>query len=771
MSGRAGESQLAELASNVLPATSHAVRIVLSGHVQGVGFRPFVYRLAQQHGISGYVQNRFGEVEVIAQGSEVSLQQFQHDLVQVAPPLSRPSIDDVRDVETVVFDQFKIAESSARADASIFVPQDFFMCDDCRDELRDKSDRRYQYPFINCTQCGPRYTLIEALPYDRPNTSMAGFPLCEDCKKEYLDPGDRRFHAEPVACPDCGPQLSFHDRDDFTTVTAASALDSALDALRDGKIVAVKGIGGYHLMCDARNQSAVIELRHRKQRPAKPFAVMFPLAGGDGLEVVRHYADLTAEEAELLCSPARPIVLTAKSANNDLADHIAAGLTEIGAFLPYSPLHELLLDGFGGPLVATSANISGEPVLTRNNEVEDRLDGVVDAFLHHNRPIIRPADDPVYRRIAGAVRPLRIGRGCAPLELNIPHRQERPILAVGGHMKGTVALSWDDRVVVSPHIGEMDSPRSLAVFEKVAEDLQNLYGVQAERIVCDAHAGYTTHRWARRQLIPSHKIYHHHAHASALVGEYSLSGNWLMFTWDGVGLGEDNTLWGGEALVGRSGSWARVASLRPFYLPGGDRVGREPWRSAAALNWTCNRSWPECPDTEGLLYRAWQHKLNCSATSAAGRLFDAAAALITGMTHTSFEAEGPMLLETLCRVPAEPIDLPLVADAEGIWRSDWEPFLDIATDTGRAKTERAEIFHSTMAQVILQQARQARAEHNIAQVGLCGGVFQNRVLTEQAVDLLERDNFRVYLPLLLPCNDAALSYGQAAEFAAAQSNG
>jgi hydrogenase maturation protein HypF len=759
---------LAELASNILPATNRAIRIVLSGHVQGVGFRPFVYRLAQQHNLGGQVQNQLGRVEVIAVGAEDSLQQFQQGLIDQAPPLSRPGIESVCDVENVAFDGFEIATSSAHADASIFVPQDFFMCDDCRRELGDVADRRYQYPFINCTQCGPRYTLIEALPYDRPNTSMADFPLCEDCNQEYLDPSDRRFHAEPVACPTCGPQLSFHDRDESQARIAAAALEAALDALRNGQIVAVKGIGGYHLMCDARNRSAVAELRQRKQRPAKPLAVMFPLAGEDGLDIVRQYANLVPAEAKLLSSPARPIVLTEKSADNDLADNIAAGLAEIGVFLPYSPLHQLLLDGFDGPLVATSANISGEPVLTKNAEVEDRLDGIVDAFLHHNRPIVRPADDPVYRHIAGAVRPLRIGRGCAPLEMHIPHRQQRPVLAVGGHMKGTVALSWDDRVVVSPHIGEMDSPRSLAVFEQVANDLQNLYGVRAERIICDAHNGYTTHRWAERQPTPWHDVYHHHAHASALAGEYALPGNWLMFAWDGVGLGEDNTLWGGEALFGRAGAWRRVASLRSFNLPGGDRVGREPWRSAAALNWTCDRSWSDCPDTDGLLHRAWQRKLNCPETSAAGRLFDAAAAMITGVTHTSFEAEGPMLLESLCRTTAGPIELPLLADAAGVWRSDWEPLLPVITDSNRGKSQRAAIFHASMAHVILQQARQVRAERDIAQVGLCGGVFQNRVLTERAVQMLEDNGFNVYLPLLLPCNDAALSYGQAEEFAASQ---
>jgi len=747
------------------------LRFLLSGHVQGVGFRPFIYRLARQHGLTGRVQNQLGEVEIIAAGTSESLQQFQQDIVHRAPPLSRPSIDAVSEINNVIFDDFEIAISSSRANARIFVPQDFFMCDDCRRELHDANDRRYHYPFINCTQCGPRYTLIEQLPYDRPNTSMAGFPLCADCNDEYVNPADRRFHAEPVACPSCGPQLSFFDKEDASTVTAEDALQAALKKLRDGRIVAVKGIGGYHLMCDARDYSTVDDLRWRKHRPSKPLALMFPLAGDDGLDFVRRYADLTPEEAELLASPARPIVLTAKNGNNDLARNVATGLLEIGVFLPYSPLHELLLQEFDAPLVATSANISGEPVLTEPADVEVRIINVVDAFLHHDRPIVRPADDPVYRRIAGAMRPFRIGRGCAPLELRMPWRQRLPTLAVGGHMKGTVALAWDDRVVISPHIGEMDSPRSLAVFEQVASDLQSLYGVEAERIVCDAHPGYTTHRWAQRQSLPGDMVFHHRAHASALAGEYPLSGQWLMFTWDGVGLGEDGTLWGGEALLGNAGAWQRVCSLRPFRLPGGERAGREPWRSAAAMLWGSERPWADSPDVDGLAQIAWRGNLNCPETSAAGRVFDAAAALICGKTHASFEAEGPMLLESLCQAPAEPVDLPCEKDASGVWRSDWEPLLDGMVDHEQDQASRAEVFHSSMAQIVLQQAQKVRQENAVDQVGLCGGVFQNRVLTEQAIDLLQGDGFRVYLPLKLPCNDAALSFGQLAEVAARHDNG
>jgi len=766
MSGRAGDSLLAELATHALPRPNCGFRFVLTGHVQGVGFRPFVYRLARKHGLTGRVQNQLGEVEIVVVGPPESLRRFQEELVSESPPLSQPTIARVEAIDRITFDEFEITASSAQASARIFVPHDYFMCDDCRRELHDSSDRRYRYPFINCTQCGPRYTLIEALPYDRPNTSMAGFPLCAECNREYLDPGDRRFHAEPIACPTCGPQLSFHDKQHAEPLLADVALDAALSKLRVGKIIAVKGIGGYHLVCDARDFSAIERLRQRKARPAKPLAVMFPLVGEDDLDAVRDCADLSAEEAQLLVSPARPIVLITRKDGDDLADNIASGLSEIGAFLPYSPLHQLLLEEFDGPLVATSANISGEPVLTENAEVEGRLAGVADAFLHHDRPIVRPADDPLFRRIAGSMRPLRIGRGCAPVEIDLPWRQQQALLAVGGHMKGTVALSWDNRAVISPHIGEMDSPRSLAVFEQVANDLQSLYGVRAERIVCDAHRGYTTHRWAKEQSLPVEFVYHHNAHASALVAEYALTGPSLVFTWDGVGLGEDGTLWGGEALLGEPGEWRRVCSLRSFRLPGGERAGREPWRSAAALHWTCGRSWSSCPDIDGLAESAWNSNLNCPETSAAGRLFDAAAALISNKTHASFEAEGPMLLECLCRSRAEPIELPLTKGVDEVWRSDWEPLLDIIGDENRSQVSRAEVFHSSMAQIVLRQAQQVRQEHAIDQVGLCGGVFQNRVLSERAIDLLHSDGFQVYLPTLLPCNDAALSFGQAAELAA-----
>ncbi len=744
-----------------------ACRISLAGHVQGVGFRPFVYRLARQHGLHGYVRNQVGEVEVVAVGTATSLRRFQFDLVEHAPPLSRPTVTIVEPIDVPDCQSFEIAESSALQDARVFVPPDYFMCDDCRRELQDPNDRRYQYPFINCTQCGPRYTLIEAMPYDRPNTSMAQFPLCADCEQEYLDPADRRFHAEPVACPRCGPQLSFEERGECEIQDTTDALCAAVYHIRNGSIIAVKGIGGYHLVCDARSREAVDKLRRRKQRPDKPLAVMVPVAGDDGLEVARRFVRFTEADAELVSSPVRPIVLARRKPDCALADNIAPGLDEVGVFLPYSPLHQLLLDQFGGPVVATSGNISGEPVLTDNSEASARLTTIADGFLQHDRAIVRPADDPVYRRIAGRMRPLRIGRGCAPAELELPWSQQRPLLAVGGHMKGTLALSWDNRVVVSPHIGEMDSPRSLAVFEQVARDLQELYGVSAERIVCDAHPGYTTHRWAQGQDgMPVDTVWHHQAHAGAVAAELNLPGQWLMFAWDGVGLGEDGTLWGGEALLGAAGDWRRVASFRSFRLPGGDRAGREPWRSAAALHWECGQAWAGGADVNGLAEAAWRNRINSPGTSAVGRLFDAAAAIICSLPFTSFEAQGPMLLESLCRERAAPVHLPIERGSDGVLRSDWRPLLEVISDPARSPAVRAEIFHASIARALLEQALAVRDERAVDHVGLCGGVFQNRVLTEQVFGLLQEAGFEVHVPELLPCNDASLSFGQAAEIAA-----
>ncbi len=746
------------------PTPVAARRLLLGGRVQGVGFRPFVFRLATHHRLSGWVRNLTGQVEIHVQGSAAALDTFGAALLREAPPLARPQLVDFRPVEIEPDDGFRILASEARDAAAVHVPPDYFACDDCLDELNDPHDRRHRYPFINCTQCGPRYTLIERLPYDRPNTTMAGFALCPVCRREYENPLSRRFHAEPVACPACGPRLSFHDADGEIADTA-SALSACFTALREGRVVAVKGVGGYHLVCDARNDEAVAWLREQKRRPHKPLAVMFPWRGADGLDAVREAVTPNAEQARLLREPMRPIVLVPLRASSELSGLIAPGLKEIGCFLPYSPLHHLMLDDFGGPLVATSGNISGEPVLTDNAEADARLRNVAEAFLHHNRPIARPADDPVYRVIAGSPRPLRLGRGVAPLELDLPFKLAKPLLAVGGHMKNTVALAWQNRVVVSPHIGDLDAPRSLAVFEQVIADLQQLYGVTAQRVVCDAHPGYASTRFAKGLGLPLTQVFHHHAHAAALAGEYPEVKSWLVFTWDGVGYGEDGTLWGGEALLGKPGNWKRVASFRPFRLPGGEMAGREPWRAAISLAWEIGTKWKNYHEDTTLLRQAWEKRLNAPQTSAVGRLFDAAAAF-TGLNYRStFEGQGPMLLEAAVNGDARPVALPLALDAQGVLRADWAPLIPMLMDSYRSRAEGAAIFHASLAQSLVDQAKALREKHGAFTVGLAGGVFQNRVLTERALALLAAAGFDARLGKQIPCNDAGISYGQIIETA------
>jgi len=744
----------------------------VAGQVQGVGFRPFVYRIANKHRLTGQVLNKPGEVEIIVSGNAVAIDHFTDELLNRAPPLARPMLRSAEPVDAPPFSTFSITASTEDADANIFVPPDYFMCDACSAELDDPNDRRYRYPFINCTQCGPRYTLISKLPYDRPNTSMAAFELCRACKKEYEDPLDRRFHAEPVACPECGPQVTYSVPGGRESVAAEAALDAALETLRAGRVLAVKGVGGYHLMCDAGDPAAVARLRRRKERPAKPLAVMFPLAGEQGLAAARNAVSLSRAEAEMLLDPMRPIVLARKRRDSSIAANVAPGLAELGVFLPYAPLHQLLLGDFSRPVVATSGNLSGEPVLTDNAEVRQRLRRIADGFLDHDRPILRPADDSVYRSIAGRLRPLRIGRGAAPRELELPFRLREPVLAVGAHMKGTIAIGWENRAVVSPHIGEMASPRSMTVFESVTADLQSLYGVAARQVVCDAHPGYSTHRWARSQsALPLATVWHHFAHASALAAEYPGGDNWLVFTWDGVGLGPDGSLWGGEALYGRPGNWQRLASMRPFCLPGGERAGREPWRSAAALHWACGMHWADCPDADGLLRAAWQRNLHAPQTTAVGRLFDAASALVCGLHEVSFEAQGPMTLEGLCEGGDEVIPFPAIRDDNGLWRADWQPLLAVLKDENRSRESRAGMFHASMAALILDQARLIAREWQVDRIGLTGGVFQNRVLTGAASGLLEAEGFEVCLSSALPCNDAAIAFGQLAEYAARAAQG
>ena len=767
-------------------------RLRLAGHVQGVGFRPFVYRLAQELGLAGTVRNLHGEVEIVASGSHALLDRFARELIERAPPLARPRLIGAEPLASAPARGFAILESAAAGASRVFVPPDSFTCPDCLRELADPQNRRYRYPFINCTQCGPRYTLIEALPYDRANTTMSAFALCPDCAAEYGDVADRRFHAEPVACARCGPSVWLAGaaqgaeepdsmfrpgrsrraigNDGVGAVRGDAALRRAVELLRAGAVLAVKGVGGYHLLCDAANDEAVERLRARKRRPGKPLAVMYPQTGEDGLALMRRDVELSAGEAQQLLTPARPIVLARRRTGAQLSRLIAPRLDEVGVFLPYSPLHHLLLGDAARPLVATSGNLSGEPVITEVAAADDRLRSVADVFVHHDRPITRPADDPVVRVVLGRPRTLRIGRGIGPLELPAPWRLEHPVLATGGQEKVTVALAWEDRVVVSPHIGELGSVRGAQVFAQVAEDLQRLYGVRAAEVLCDVHPDYASSRWALESGLPVARIAHHRAHASALAGEHCPAEPMLVFTWDGTGLGEDGTLWGGEAFLGTPGQWRRVGSLRPFRLPGAERAAREPWRCAAGVCWEIGRS-PAGGPAQPLVRQAWRAGINSPRTSAAGRLFDAAAALLLDVRETSYEGEAPMRLEALARQCHEEAPGTLSGavariyeDDTAILRLDWQPLIERLLAPSAGLAQAAHAFHAGLAAGIVAIA-QALRPRGFERVGLAGGVFQNALLAELAQRALEAEGLRVFLGEQIPCNDGGLSYGQIIEHA------
>lgn len=754
-------------------ARRRAWEIRVQGRVQGVGFRPFVYGLAHQLGLCGSVCNQGSEVLIHLEGLDEDLQRFLQHLSCDAPSLARLDRVIQTDAPLRDVDRFVVLPSlPASGAATGQVPPDLYACPDCLHELRTPGNRRYHYPFINCTQCGPRYTLMHHLPYDRAATAMRDFRLCAQCQREYEDPSDRRFHAEPTACPRCGPRLWFRDAH-HRLDEQDTALAAAVDCLRAGGILAVKGLGGYHLMVVATDTAAVTRLRARKRRPDKPLAVMFP----EQREVLGDSVDLDDDSWCLLQSPVRPILLLPRKPSCPLPALLAPGLDELGVLLPYSPLHALLSEALGTPLVATSANLSGEPVLTRTEDADTDLEGIADAWLHHNRPILRPADDSVLRRVVGRFRPVRLGRGMAPLDMTLPGTLQHAVLATGGHQKNTLALGWAQRAVISPHLSDLHSPRALDTLAQVAGDLQVLHNVPVHQVLHDAHPGYGSTRWARQQPQTTSAVGHHRAHASALVGEAWQQGitaqRWLIMTWDGVGLGDDGMLWGGETWYGAPGQWQRVASLHPYRLPGGDKASREPWRSALGLRWEAGMMKDilgVSPSDYQCLLGAWQRGLNCPLSSAAGRLFDAAWVGITGQRDVSYEAQAPMQLEALARGDNGDTDqtplptLPLYVDDQGLLRLDWRPLLMLMDNATLPPAQRARLFHHALAEGLVQTVMRLRKQLMFDAVGLTGGVFQNSLLVEQVQQRLSTLSMPLILPELLPCNDAGLAYGQLVEY-------
>ncbi len=736
--------------------------IVITGFVQGVGFRPFVFRLANELQIKGYVANNTGQVTIAAESTRETLELFCEQLISQAPVNAKPVIQSMNEIALLNYTDFSIRDSHELNKSDIHILPDLPVCEQCLEELFDKNNRRYLYPFINCTQCGPRYSIISALPYDRKNTSMQSFKLCNDCETEYLAPNNRRFHAEPVVCDACGPVLNYVD-DSHSITDNFLALEACIKALKAGKIIAVKGIGGYHLMCDATSSAAITLLRKRKQRADKPFAVLMEQSQ------IENYVEVTNKEANLLQQSCRPIALLKYNNKDKLASNLAPGINRVGVMLPNSPLQHLLCYYFKKPLVATSANISGEPIITDNKEATKRLANLCDGFLHHNRDIIRPADDAVMLHNTVESQLLRSGRGLAPTELSLPFNLEQPVLAVGGHMKNTIALGWDNRLLISAHNGDLGSLRSYQTFQQAITDLQQLYKVKAEVIVCDAHPGYSSSQWANESGLPVIKTYHHYAHASSLALENPENNQWLIFSWDGIGLGPDGTLWGGETLLGIPGNWQRVASFKTFTLPGGDKTSREPWRIAASLYWQSNidfdiKNVPANKLNIDELKIIWQKNINCPESSAAGRLFSAAASILGLVSDESFEGHGPMLLEALAEgIQADALSLPLIKDDDGIVRIDWTPLVQMLMDNNLSKVYRARCFHESMAECICQISLPYCEQHNDLTIGLSGGVFQNQLLVGLIRRRLDKYNVSIVMPASIPVNDGGLCVGQIIE--------
>ena len=697
-------------------------RFLVRGVVQGVGFRPFVYGLAGRHGLGGFVLNDGDGVTVEAEGDTAALDAFASSLRTDAPPLARVEAVTAESLPLLAEGRFSIVPSLPSSGAAA-IPPDVATCDDCLSELFDPGDRRYRYPFLNCTQCGPRFTIVRAVPYDRASTTMAGFAMCADCRREYEDPADRRFHAEPIACPACGPRLSM-------------PLEEALALLRSGAILAVKGLGGYHLACDARDEEAVATLRARKRREEKPFALMS--AAPETL------CEVSGEEWALLRSPARPIVLLRRR-GGEVAEAVAPGSPWLGVMLPYTPLHHLLAADFGGPLVLTSGNLSDEPIAFEDGEARARLAGIADALLAHDRPIHRRCEDSVVR--AGF--PLRRSRGYAPAALPLPGGS-RTIVAAGAELKSTFCVTRGGEAFLSPHLGDLDSEPAYRAFHTDLALYLAMLDVELDVVAHDLHPEYLSTKWALEQEAELVGVQHHHAHAAACLAEHGDDGPALALVFDGTGYGTDGTLWGGELLRCDLVGFERLSHLEPVPLPGGEAAIREPWRVAALHLERAGMPvpWPEWARVRESL------KLAPPLSSGMGRLFDAVAAELGVRERVSYEGQAAVELEQLAgRKTAEPYPWRF-GDATGL----------VATcaselKAGRPRAEIAARFHETVAAGAVEACAEA-AEPRL--VVLSGGSFQNLRLLDSTRGRLEVLGFRVLSHRLVPPNDGGISYGQAA---------
>jgi hydrogenase maturation protein HypF len=742
------------------------MRLVIRGAVQGVGFRPFVYRLATELGLKGWVLNSAQGVFIEVEGALEKLQQFASRIEADKPPRAYIQSMEQSVLDPVGYADFEIRHSEATGEKSALILPDIATCPDCYREVFDPADRRYLYPFTNCTNCGPRYSIIEALPYDRPNTTMKAFVLCARCREEYENPRDRRFHAQPNACAECGPHLELWDAQGACLFSHHEALLRAAEAIREGHIVAVKGLGGFHLMVDAHNDAAVRRLRARKRREEKPFALMYP-----SLQMVKAHCEVNEAEERVLRSPEAPIVLLRRRAAEVVSHFVAPNNPYLGVMLAYTPLHHLLMREVNRPLVATSGNLSDEPICTDEREALHRLAGIADLFLVHNRPIARHVDDSVVRVLMGRELVLRRARGYAPLPVQVKQALP-PSLAVGAHLKNTVALSVGNQVFLSQHIGDLETPQALQAFSRVIADVKHLWAHQPQAVACDMHPDYLSTQAAHKMGIPVVAVQHHLAHTLACMAENELTPPVLGICWDGTGYGEDGTIWGGEFLLITEEGYKRFAHLRLFRLPGGDRAIKEPRRCALGVLYELFGE--NAFDLLGelfstreraLLRRMLARPLNAPLTSSAGRLFDAVASIVGLRQVVHFEGQAAMELEFSLHEAKTDESYPFVVQGNSAvpplvldWGAMVHQILRDSADgdpTALVSTR----FHNTLVEMMVAVAKAAGAER----IALSGGCFQNAYLTERAVRRLREEGFRPYWHQRVPPNDGGIALGQVVE--------
>lgn len=756
------------------------VKVHITGIVQGVGFRPFVYNLATSLNLKGWVKNTSAGVEIEADGEKDVLDSFLQKLRDDAPPLSR--IDDFTASfgPGNGFTQFDIIHSENVDGAFQPISPDVAICDDCLRELLDPNDRRYRYPFINCTNCGPRFTIIQDIPYDRPFTTMAGFKLCPDCQHEYTDPTDRRFHAQPVACPVCGPKVWLEVSSNITSqrsVVENDAIEETQKFLAEGKIVAIKGLGGFHLACDATNSKTVTELRTRKLRVDKPFALMMP-----NLEIIEKHCFVSEAEKELLTSSARPIVLLKKKPESTIVEEVSPRQDWLGVMLPYTPLHYLLFtNSLLTALVMTSGNLSEEPIATDNDEARERLAKLADAFLMHDRDIHIRCDDSVVRSFdhipssvvhrPSSVYPIRRSRGYSPFPVKLPFEVPQ-LLAAGSELKNTFCITNGNYAFLSHHIGDMENYETLKSFEQGVEHFERLFRVKPVAIAHDLHPNYLATRYAiersERENLPVLSIQHHHAHVAACMAEHGLTESVIGVSFDGTGYGDDGAIWGGEFLVADAKSYQRAAHLEYFPLPGGDASIKKPARTALALLWSLGLEWDDrlepvnefCAEDQVTLRVQLEKKINTPMTSSMGRLFDAAAALAGIRQKVNYEGQAAIEFEAMADSVEAKIYPFGVESGQVRVRGAVEALIrDVMAGVPASKISAR--FHNGLAEAVRETVQKISDETSLRSVVLSGGVWQNITLLRRTLSLLRNSGFEVYIHREVPTNDGGLSLGQA----------